>query len=556
MLINLDIKNLIIVQHLVLDFKSKMTILSGETGAGKSILIDALSLALGEKADKMKIRHGTDRAEISASFDINQQADVQRFLIEHQLESNQECILRRVLVRKGRARAYINNSPVTQALLRELSLLLVNIHGQHAHQSLLSHQHQRLLLDRWGKHQNTVKQVSGAFQQWQYHQKKLTQLINDEKEQKSRLDLLQFQQQELQQFSPKKDEYATLNQEQKQLASAEQLLDAAQSSIQYLYEGDHPAQQQIIQAMNQIQHLMDAYPAFKNTHELLNNALIQLEEANAELNQIQNDIVLDPQRLEQVDQRLSQLLGLAKKFYCEPDQLEDKLTQIEQQLYQIEHVDEQIQAQQQLVDETWQTYLKIAKKLTAKRQKSAQKLAKIITESMQHLSMVGGIFNIQLMRLETEKATVHGLDRVQFEVSTNLGQPLQAIEKVASGGELSRISLAIQVASAHCNQVPTLIFDEVDVGIGGGVAEIVGQLLRQLGETKQILCVTHLPQVAAQGHQHWMVKKSQDHDQITTTQIKPLNQSARIQELARMLGGVKITEQSLAHAKEMLVKSN
>ncbi len=550
MLETLDIKNWILVQQLTLDFKPNMTLLTGETGAGKSILIDALNAVLGAKVDKLKIRQGQERAEITASFNIENNQKIQDFLIAQQLESDNDCILRRVIVQQGRSRSYINHHIVTRELLRQIGVYLIYIHGQNAHQSLLKKAYQRDLLDLWGNHQFLLNKVALYFKQWQQAKMERNHLQQQNKECLDRLDLLQFQAQELAQLNPQKAEFEQLNQEQKQLANAELVLTLCQQSIDSLSEGQNPAQRQISKTIQYLDELKKIYPSLHEAEDLLNEALIQIEEVQSQLIDLKYQVELDPNRLQMVDQRLVDYLGLSKKFRCEPEELILKQDNIQSEITLLSNTDEQILTLQKEISAYWEQYQIYAKKLTIKRKKSAKALAKLITQGMQGLSMKGGIFEIHCKNLEKDKVTASGMDEIEFRVSTNTGQSPQSLAKTASGGELSRISLAIQVASSNCNLVPTLVFDEVDVGIGGGVAEIVGQQLAQLAQCKQILCVTHLPQVASQGQHHWQVKKTKDR-----TEIKEITGEERITEIARMLGGVKQTKQSLAHAKEMLVKS-
>jgi len=552
MLETLDIKNWVLVKQLSLEFQPNMTVLTGETGAGKSILIDALNIVLGAAVDKIRIRYGEERAEITACFDIQQNSKVKEFLLNHQLEAQEDCILRRILVRNGRSRCYINNTVVPRALLVEIGEYLLHIHGQHAHQSLLKATYQRSLLDAWGGHQGLLKKVSQTFKQWQQHQQALTTLQQQGEERLDRIDLLIFQAQELANLNPQAGEFEQLSQEQKQLANAEQVLTICQQSLDLLSDQQPSAHQKILQTVGLLTEIKNLYPILSEVTNLLNEALIQIEEAEGSLIDLQGQVDLDPKRLQQVDQQLMDYLSLSKKFRCEPEQLIEKQEEINNELALLENTDEQLAYLQQAVKESYLDYQQQAKKLSQKRQKSAKKLAQIITQSIQELSMQGGVFEISCQTVDNHKISALGTDQIQFLVSANAGQPVQPLNKVASGGELSRISLAIQVASADYNPVATLIFDEVDVGIGGGVAEIVGQRLRELAQFKQVLCVTHLPQVASQGHQHWMVAKSTQQKQ-TTTHITPVTGKQRIKEIARMLGGIEITKQSLAHAEEMMV---
>jgi len=551
MLQHIHIKDLVIVRSLELELAPGMTALTGETGAGKSILIDALGLALGAKADRGMIRAGCDRGEVTAVFQIDRQTLVQRWLSSQELDAEDECMVRRVLLGNGRSRAFINGSPVTIHALKTLGELLVDIHGQHEHQSLLKPAAQRELLDAYAGHPELLKQVAGCHQNWQRSRKHLASLQAKADERAQRLDYLQFQLDELAQLDLAEDEFNQLGQEQNRLAHSEQLATDSMALNQLLYEADGAVQPSLAKAVVMVDELLKLDPALQEVSEMLDSARIQVEEAAALLRQYADSVELDPQKLHSIDNRLASILQMARKHRMAAEQLPAHQAQLQQETAELESAD---QALDELGDEVTQqaaAYAQAAEKLSASRQQAAVKLSKTVTGSMQELGLKGGTFGIALQTGETDQGSSHGIDQCSLQVSANPGQPMAALAKVASGGELSRISLAIQVATANCGTVPTLIFDEVDVGIGGAIAEIVGKLLRQVGLERQVLCVTHLPQVASQAHHQLLVEKSSD-GKTTQTRISALDEAARIQEIARMLGGQTITEHTLAHAREMI----
>ena len=549
----LSVQNIAIVENLLLDLHPGMTALTGETGAGKSIIIDALDLALGGRASTGLIRHGAERAEISAVFNVQAIPEAKAWLVEHELDNDNEVILRRVIKHDGPSRHFINGQACTQAQLRHLGGMLLNIHGQHEHQSLLLQDKQRTILDRYGKHDALLQQIKQCHQQWAEKQHRLHTLIASPSEQQARLELLQYQVNELQHLAITATEVTECEQQHKQLAHADSLCDNVQTACNALdAETDVNAAQLIHQAEAAIKSIVKLAPNLQACVDLLASANIQVQEASAELNHYLNNIEVNPERLFALEQRLNQIHDTARKHHVEPEKLPEVQARLEQELEQLQNAD-QLRAQlQQDIAALETEYRAISAKLTLQRQKTAKKLNALVTDSMQTLGMVGGIFAIHLQAHHDISA--HGAERITFQVTANPGQPLQALNKVASGGEMSRISLALQMITAQKEDTPTLIFDEVDVGIGGGTAEVVGKLLRQLGEKAQVLCITHLPQVAAQAHQHLQVQKQTQNKQTQTT-IIALEKQPRIAEIARMLGGINITPQTLKHAKEMLGKS-
>lgn len=552
MLSHIHIQNFAIVDLLELDLASGMSTLTGETGAGKSILLDALGLALGDRADSGVVRHGCDRAEINASFDIHDQPEVAQWLTARELDRDDECLIRRTLTKDGRSKGYINGLPQPLAALRELGEMLVDIHGQHAHQALLRRNQQRKTLDQYAANEKRLSELASAYRQWSQLKQELAALQRDKEEREAKLELLQYQTAELESLNPQADELQHLDQEHQRLANASRLLAASQQGLQQLYDNDEGA------LLSQLQRLTREFNELQSIDgkltpicELLEGANIQLDEVVSELRHYQETVELDPQQLQQIEQRLSALHDMARKHQCKPEQLSELQQTLLQQLHDIKNADVKYGELESEITHAAQRYLALAEALTRARKKAAKKLEKAVTENLQQLSMAGSYFEIALTPLAEGEFSADGLEKIEFRICSNPGQPAQAMSKIASGGELSRISLAIQVVTCRVHGIATVIFDEVDVGIGGGTAEIVGQMLRSLGQHSQVLCVTHQPQVAAQGHQHLHVRK-QTHKASTTTSIVTLTEEARINELARMLGGVTITEQTRAHAGEML----
>ncbi len=551
MLTHLQVRDLAIVSHLELDCSRGMTALTGETGAGKSILIDALSLVLGDKAEVSLIRSGSERAEIIAEFDLVACAAARDWLVGQALDDEDACIVRRLIVREGRSRASINGRSVSGAQLRDLGNLLVDIHGQHAHQSLLRANAQRDLLDAYGGHLPLAQTVGTAFRNFRTVDQRFKALESACQERAARLDLLRFQVQELEALGLTADGIESLDQEQRRLSHLGRLQETGAQVLQTLAEAEPSIEDQLRAATAEIAELATIDPALAESRELLETAAIHASEAAASLRHYLDGLDLDPAALAAVDARLAQVHDLARKYRILPIQIPETLTERRTELETLEQADVTLVDLRTEQASAWQHFLSQARQLGAARATAAERLAKTVTTAMQQLGMEGGRFAIQIEPLTDERAGGSGLEHIEFLVSANPGQPLQPLAKVASGGELSRISLGIQVATAECGSVPTLVFDEVDVGIGGGVAEIVGRLLRRLGESRQVLCVTHLPQVAAQAHWQLRVRKEAISGQ-THARIEPLDDSARIDEIARMLGGTAITARTRDHASEML----
>ncbi|MCP5437888.1 MAG: DNA repair protein RecN [Chromatiaceae bacterium] len=553
MLSRITIRNLVIVRSLDLDLRRGMTALTGETGAGKSILIDALGLALGEKADSGMIRAGADQAEISVGFDLEDDSPALDWLAQHDLAADGECLLRRVLVRNGRNRAYINGIPTPQALLRELGDRLVDIHGQHAHQSLLHAAAQRQLLDAYAGLRAEVRELAQLYQSWRSTLDQLASLRQAGDDRASRLDYLSYQIRELEDVAIDCDDLADLEAEQARLAHAERLLGDSATVLAALDDDEPSIRSSLDHAGGVLTTLAELDPSLVEARDLLETAGIQIEEAVGVLRRYQDRVELDPERLQQVDAQLGGLHDAARKHRVDPDQLMDLLQRLRDEAQALANADHDLIRLQHAVDETEKAYLNAAARLSTARRKAAEALSGTVTASMQTLGMRGGRLRVAC-EADNQRPGPSGIDRVTFLVAANPGQPEAPLSDVASGGELSRISLAIQVATANCGSVPTLIFDEVDVGIGGAVAEIVGQLLRRLARDRQVLCVTHLPQVASQAHHQLRVHKMTD-GKTTETGIDCLDEDARVDEVARMLGGVDITEQTRRHAQEMIERA-
>lgn len=555
MLIHIHIWNFAIVEQLDIEFETGLTVLTGETGAGKSILLDALNLALGDRADTSVIRHGSDKAEISVTFSLPDAPEAVSWLSEHEMQSEDECIIRRTISRNGPSKAFINGIPATVQQLRELGEMLVDLHGQHEHQSLLQRDIQRQLLDDYANHKDLLQQVSTAYGNWLGLQEQWQRLNSANKDRDSRLELLRYQVQELESLNLQAGEASELEAEHKRLANASHLLQTAQQVLGILEENDESAvHQALTQCHGDISDVARVDEQLQPITELLNNAIIQVQETVSELRHYADNLELDPTRLQEVEQRINAMHTLSRKHRVDAEELVSLLPALQQERDDLEQADIKLDGLQKQIQQAKDAFTKSAGKLTQSRKNTAKQLSEKISDAMQGLSLQGGKFEVQLEALPESRWNAQGCEQVEFLVSANPGQPVKPLNKVASGGELSRISLAIQVITAQAARIPTLIFDEVDVGIGGRVAEIVGLQLRALGQHRQVVCVTHLPQVAALGHHHLQVSKQTGKD-TTVTEIKQLDNQQRIDEVARMLGGIEITDQTLSHAKEMIERA-
>lgn len=554
MLTHLKISQFAIVESLDLDIPQQLSVITGETGAGKSIMIDALGLVLGDRADSGMVRTGAEKADILASFDVSSNPAARQWLNTHELSADDECLLRRVINQDGRSRGYINGTPATLQQLKELGETLVSIHGQHEHQTLLKKDTHRELLDEFAGALPLAKEVSRAFRHWQERDATWREFRDNRVAMMEKADMLQFQIRELDALNPQAGELEALERDHKKLSNVEELLKRGQQALDALSEGDDNLVDQTATVLHLLQEMSRQDPGLQDTIDLLEQAQIQLQETANNLQHYAQSLDIDPERFEEIDQRLTQTYQLARKHRVHPTELASLHQKLKSSLADIDGGDERVAALESEARAARNLYLEQATRLSGERKKHGQKLAKKITEQIRPLGMPGAEFFVALTSLNESQCNANGLESVEFEVRTNPGQPAKALGKIASGGELSRISLAIQVACAAKSQVATLIFDEVDVGIGGGVAQTVGKLLRSLATSNQVLCVTHLPQVASQGHHHLHVNKVTRKDS-THTGIDRLSNDERVSEIARMLGGVKITEQTLAHAKELLLES-
>jgi DNA repair protein RecN (Recombination protein N) len=556
MLQTISLRDFVIVDQLELDFAAGFTVLTGETGAGKSILLDALSLVLGERADSSQIREGSSRAEISALFRINPELmqsfgkwlDKQGFPTE---DDGQSLLLKRTVESGGRSRAFINGSVATLAQLREAGDQLVDIHGQHAHQLLLKGGAQRELLDRHAGLLPLASEVAQAFKVLNDSRRRLEQAENAGQDIERERERLEWQLEELTELSPLENEWANIQGEHARLANGAKIIGGCQEAIEVLSNADNSIESSLSKVCGTIGTLAEHDPALSNISEALGSAQIQLDEAIHSLNRYLQKVDLDPARLMQVEERMQALHSAARKYRTETDLLPALLIETAERLDALT-ASQNIEALRERVKQEEATYLKLAKQLSQKRGGAASDLGKLVTDAMQDLSMAGGRLEIALTPLS--EGGSHGLEQIEFLVAGHAGSTPRSLAKVASGGELARISLAISVITSKASFTPTLIFDEVDAGIGGAVAETVGKLLHQLGQSHQILCVTHLPQVAAQGNHHLKVSKSQNGDK-TISQVQPLARVERVEEVARMLGGATITDTTRRHARELLEQS-
>ena len=551
MLLALSLQNFVIVEKLNLNFQNGFTVLTGETGAGKSITLDAIALLLGDKADYSQIRTGANEAQLSALFDISEHPALQAELREQGLldDDSSELAIRRTIDIKGKSRSYINNQAATLAQLKHIGSQLIDIHGQNAHHSLNQESAQRQLLDAFSGSLKLVEQTQAAYQAWQSAQQALNEAQTQAENIAIERERLEWQYNELDQLAPEAGEWESLNQSHDSLANAAELLQAA-SEVQDYIDNDNGIARQIGRSQRTLGKLAHIEPRFAESLEMLDSIEAELSEISRNLGDVLSDIEINPHELQAKEERIGDLMSTARKYRIEPEELPNKLAEIQAALQQLEAAAD-IEALQKNVAQAQDAYMQIAQQLSSARHKAASKLAHETTEHMQTLAMKGAKFHIEL---QPSSPTAHGLEHIQYQVAANKGTPLRPLNKVASGGELARISLSIQVVTSQYTQVPTLIFDEVDTGIGGGVAETVGRALRTLGKQHQVLAITHLPQVAACGEHHWQVAKHSDGEQ-TVSEISVLDDATRVNEIARMLGGETITETTRQHAAEMLANA-
>ena len=555
MLESLQISNFAIIDSLHLEFDQGLTALTGETGAGKSILLDAIKLIAGDRADNNNIRAGQERAEISVSFNLDSHPQANKWLKDNEIASDDECIIRRVIYANGRSKAFINGHSAPLSQLKSLCQLMIDLHGQHEHQSLQKPQVQHQLLDSYLGDKGLTSEVSQKYSDWQIIKSKLAKLEVSSIEREQRIDLLNLYCQELTDLNLLDGEIESLQAEYSRLSHVGLLLENTASVLGLLYDNDENTVQSMLSFCEQsLSSQLVHDKTLSTSYELVSNALIQIQEASNELRSYQDSLDLAPERLDWLNQRIASAQDLARKHHLPVEQLPDLTRKLQAELEGLLNSEESEVDLNKELEQNQAEYLNLALQLSIKRQETAHSLSGQITQVMQQLSMEGGQFSIQVDELTNEadfKPT--GVNRVSYLVSANPGQPLKPLSKVASGGELSRISLAIQVILSESSRIPTLIFDEVDSGVGGGTAEIIGKKLRWLGESRQVFCVTHLPQVASQAHHHYRVEKTKKTSD-TTANVKVLSPEDRLEEVARMLGGITITEQTRAHASEMIAK--
>ncbi len=553
MLRHLSIRDFVIVAALDLEFDSGFTVFSGETGAGKSILIDALALALGARADASVVRTGESRADITAEFDTH--AQVEQWLDEQALgapvdDAHQGTVmLRRVVDKNGRSRAFINGTAATLTQLREVGEMLVDIHGQHAHQLLMRPDAQRELFDTHAGLTETAATVSRAWRAWREKVQAVEHAQTRDRELQLERERLAWQLTELDKLSPQPGEWEEVNTEHRRLSHSANLIDGVQGALSALSESDEAMITHLASIVSKVRDLAEIDPALNDVLAALEPAEIQLQEAAYSLSHYAQKLELDPDRLAQVEKRLDALHSAARKFRLQPETLPQEHEARRAQLAALDAAAD-LDSLHAAEAKAKEAFLTEAKKLSKARAKAGKALGAAVTTGMQELSMKGGSFEVALVQLPEGGA--HGLEQVEFRVAGHAGVPLRPLAKVASGGELARISLALAVIASAASPTPTLIFDEVDTGIGGGVAEVVGRLLHQLGQARQVLCVTHLPQVAARGDHHFQVAKSGNGKGGTVSSVTPLDRASRVEEVARMLGGLEITATTRKHAKEML----
>lgn len=552
MLTHIQIRDFAIVDAVELELGAGLTVLTGETGAGKSILVDALLVAAGGRAGTEVVRHGAERAEVSATFSVTANAAARAWLEEQSIEHDGECILRRVVAGDGRSRAYVNGQAMPVQSLRQLGETLLDVHGQMEYQSLMRRAAQRDLLDRNGGHEALADTVAQGWRQLSTLRQERDRAAASARDRDARLELLRYHITELRALDLRPGEVDELTAERVRLSQRGRLAEGARGIVQLLREAeDASAEQAVSRALTIARSLGELDPQFAPMTRLIDESLIALREGVAAVERYESGLEADPGRQDWVEQRLASIEALARKHRVEPDQLAETLSGFASELEQLETLEASLEGLEARVQEATAVFQAACRKLSTARSSAARALSERVSALMQTLGMPGGRFVVEVTALEPEDATQTGADDIEFLVSANPGQPPRPLAKVASGGELSRISLAIQVAAAQTDTLPCMVFDEVDAGVGGGVAEIVGRQLRTLGDRTQVLCVTHLPQVASQAHAHVRVSKLTD-GKTTRTSLHPLTKDERIEEIARMLGGVDITERARAHAAEML----
>jgi DNA repair protein RecN (Recombination protein N) len=556
MLIHLSIRNFAVVKTLDVDFSQGMTAITGETGAGKSISVDALGLCLGDRADSSMVRTGSDKAEVSAGFNVKQLPAALKWLEEHELSDDDEVLIRRVISSEGRSKAFVNGTPVPLQQLKSLGQFLLSIHGQHAHQQILKGDNQRHLLDQYAEHETLLKKVADAYQILKTQRQHYKSLLEGQQQREDRSQLLSYQIQELDEYALAEGEFIALELEHKKLSNSQTLLEQSQISFHQLYEAEEfNALSAVQNSIDRLTELQEHDPSLAPIVTMLAEACIQIDEAANELRAYTEQLEIDPMRMQNVEARYSLALDLSRKHNVKPEALYDFHQQLTTEFSELVKDDSLLEELKEQLHELERQYHQAANKLSLSRQKAAKSFAKQVETHIHQMNMAEAVFKIVVEHQIEGTPNKLGLDTVQFMVSTNTGQAIDRLEKVISGGELSRIGLAIQVISSSNNDIATMIFDEVDSGISGSTASVVGQLLRKLGDSVQVICVTHLPQVAARAHNQMFVTKFSD-KKTTETHMICLQENERIEELARLLAGDTLTQSAIENAKELLQISN
>lgn len=553
MLTHLTINNFMLIDHLDLPLRPGMTAITGETGTGKSVLLGALGMALGERADGEKVRQGCAKADITATFLLDDLPEARQWLISHDLCHADECLVRRVVTKEGRSRAFINAQPVTLQQVKALGELLIDVHSQHAHQSLLSKANHQRLIDEYAQHQSLTTSVRNEYQQWQALREQYVLLRDNADEMNARYQLLRYQVEELDQLDLQADELSQLETEQETLANADSLIAKSQQLAELCANDESGIRCLLNQAMSILNGIRPQTSELSSAGDMLNSALIHVEEAEQSLRQQMDAIDVDPERLQAVESRLSLIYDIARKHHIRPEDILQKHQQLAEELSQLSGGDEALSVLEQQTQDAEQRYREQAEQLSKQRQQAAATLTATVNQQLQELAMNNANFLVSTNPLH-DKPNANGIDDIEFLISTNPGQSHRPLGKVVSGGELSRISLAIQVATAQTSRVASLVFDEVDVGIGGATAEVVGELLATLGQQSQVFCVTHLAQVASKAHHHWQVSKITSSDQAQT-HINELSEQTKIEEIARMISGSSVSDESMAHARQMVAQA-
>jgi len=554
MLRSLQVRNFAIIDEVDISFNDGMTVLTGETGAGKSILVDALSLVMGERGGSGLIRDNNKRIEYAADFDISKHKAAKDWLMQQSLDDDAECILRRVINPDGRSRSFINGNTVNLQTLKSLGELLVDIHGQHFHQSLGKKDIQRDLVDHFGELLKLKNHTKKAFNHWKIQSAKLSEIKNSIKDKEARIDLLEFQTSELKSLDIQPNEFESLTIEYKKIQNIEKLNSGINRAIENLQENEpHNSSDLLSDSIKTLDSLLDFDSELIEAKKLLEEAEIQISEATDYLSKYNSSMDFDPERCMWLEDRMNSILTIARKHRVEPNDLNALFERIKNELDDLQNSESKFKELEVDTKKLKIKYEEFANNLSEKRKAAAKKFSKLVTQTMSGLGMPDGIFKIKLT--PSNEMTQHGIDNIDFLISANPGQEPQSIAKIASGGELSRMSLAIQVIASDGSNIPTMIFDEVDSGVGGAVAEMIGIRLKELGKTRQVLCVTHLPQVASQASSHIRINKMTDGNS-TKIRVAKLNEDSRIEEIARMLGGIEMTEKTREHASEMLAKKD